>query len=119
MVDNNIEYGPSSTRVMVVSTLSPSVALLHSMRSRCGEQLTVGLSDDVIAKFCTSDNNLVRAIEEASSLFDSLPSTQADEATLVEELQSDFINFYAPETVNPYVALAARGPWIVTAHGAV
>jgi acetylornithine/succinyldiaminopimelate/putrescine aminotransferase len=89
------------------------------MRSRSGEQLTVGLSDDVIAKFCTSDNNLVRAIWEASSLFESLPSMQADEATLVEELQSDFINFYAPETVNPYVALAARGPWIVTAHGAV
>jgi acetylornithine/succinyldiaminopimelate/putrescine aminotransferase len=89
------------------------------MRSRSGEQLTVGLSDDVIAKFCTSDNNLVRAIGEASSLFESLPSMQADEATLVEELQSDFINFYAPETVNPYVALAARGPWIVTAHGAV
>jgi acetylornithine/succinyldiaminopimelate/putrescine aminotransferase len=89
------------------------------MRSRCGEQLTVGLSDDVIAKFCTSDNNLVRAIEEASSLFDSLPSTQADEATLVKELQSDYINFYAPETINPYVALAARGPWVVTAHGAV
>jgi len=119
MVDNNIEYGPSSTRVMVVSTLQPSVALLHSMRSRCGEQLTVGLSDDVIAKFCTFDNNLVRAIEEASSLFNSLPSTQADEATLVEELQSDFINFYAQETINPYVALAARGPWVVTAHGAV
>ncbi|MBT6971588.1 MAG: aminotransferase class III-fold pyridoxal phosphate-dependent enzyme [Euryarchaeota archaeon] len=89
------------------------------MRSRCGEQLTVGLSDDVIAKFCTFDNNLVRAIEEASSLFNSLPSTQADEATLVEELQSDFINFYAQETINPYVALAARGPWVVTAHGAV
>jgi acetylornithine/succinyldiaminopimelate/putrescine aminotransferase len=89
------------------------------MRSRSGEQLTVGLSDDVIAKFCTSDNNLVRAIWEASSLFESLPSMQADEATLVEELQSDFINFYAPETVNPYVALEARGPWIVTAHGAV
>ena len=113
MVDNNIDYGPSSTRVMVVSTLQPSVALLHSMRSRCGEQLTVGLSDDVIAKFCTFDNNLVRAIEEASSLFNSLPST------LVEELQSDFINFYAQETINPYVALAARGPWVVTAHGAV
>jgi len=104
---------------MVVSTLSPSVALLHSMRSRSGERLTIGLSDEVIARFCISDETLVQAIEEASSLFDSLPSTQADEATLVEELQSDFINFYAPETVNPYVAIAARGPWIVTAHGAV
>ena len=34
-------------------------------------------------------------------------------------LQSGFVNFYNPATVNPYVAIAARGPWIVTSHGAV
>ena len=44
----------------------------------------------------------------------SLPESQ-----LVPILQADFINFYAPATVNPYVALAACGPWIITAHGAV
>ena len=29
------------------------------------------------------------------------------------------MNFYSPATINPYVALAARGPWIVTSKGAV
>ena len=43
----------------------------------------------------------------------------ADETTLITELQDGFVNFYNPATVNPYVALAARGPWIVTSHGAV
>src|SRR5690606_24666696 len=30
-----------------------------------------------------------------------------------------FVNFYPQDGVNPYVALAARGPWIVTLKGAV
>ena len=42
-----------------------------------------------------------------------------DEPELVAQLQEDYVNFYAPATVNPYIALAARGPWIVTSHGAV
>ena len=29
------------------------------------------------------------------------------------------VNFYPEDAVNPYVALAARGPWIVTSKGAV
>src|SRR5262249_40898553 len=33
--------------------------------------------------------------------------------------QSDFVNFYDEDAVNPYVALAARGPWVVTLKGAV
>ena len=39
--------------------------------------------------------------------------------SLITELQEGFVNFYNPATVNPYVALAARGPWIITSHGAV
>jgi acetylornithine/succinyldiaminopimelate/putrescine aminotransferase len=42
-----------------------------------------------------------------------------DESDLVDQTQADLINFYAPATVNPYIAIAARGPWIVTSHGAV
>ncbi|NDF34148.1 MAG: lysine 6-aminotransferase, partial [Euryarchaeota archaeon] len=34
-------------------------------------------------------------------------------------MQINFVNFYAPATINPYVAVAAKGPWIVTSHGAV
>ena len=43
----------------------------------------------------------------------------SNETTLITELQDGFVNFYNPATVNPYVALAARGPWIITSHGAV
>ena len=41
------------------------------------------------------------------------------EEDLAREVQSGYLNFYTPETVNPFVALAARGPWIITTHGAV
>ena len=42
-----------------------------------------------------------------------------DEDSLISKLQSDFVNFYSAATVNPYVAISARGPWIITSHGAV
>ena len=42
-----------------------------------------------------------------------------DEDSLIHTLQSDFVNFYSAATVNPYVAISARGPWIITSHGAV
>ena len=44
---------------------------------------------------------------------------QKEEIELCEHVQQDFINFYSENTVNPYVAIAACGPWIVTWHGAV
>ena len=34
-------------------------------------------------------------------------------------MQAGYVNFYPDDAVNPYVALAARGPWIVTLKGAV
>ena len=34
-------------------------------------------------------------------------------------IQSGLVNFYAHDAVNPYVSLAARGPWIITTKGAV
>jgi acetylornithine/succinyldiaminopimelate/putrescine aminotransferase len=42
-----------------------------------------------------------------------------DEAEQVAAVQADFVNFYPEDGVNPYVALAARGPWVVTLKGAV
>ena len=34
-------------------------------------------------------------------------------------MQAGYVNFYADDAVNPYIALAARGPWVVTLNGAV
>ena len=42
-----------------------------------------------------------------------------DEAEQISTAQADFVNFYPEDGVNPYVALAARGPWVVTLKGAV
>ena len=89
------------------------------------EAQTKGLSDATIEHFCTLDPQLVRAIEEASVIFDSLLDEfgveylAQDEAMLVSAVQSNYINFYSAATINPYVALTARGPWIVTSKGAV
>jgi acetylornithine/succinyldiaminopimelate/putrescine aminotransferase len=41
------------------------------------------------------------------------------EAELCRHLQARLLNFYPDAGINPYVPLAALGPWIVTAHGAV
>jgi acetylornithine/succinyldiaminopimelate/putrescine aminotransferase len=98
---------------------------LATIRANSGAQQTTGLKDEVITRFAASDENLIRAISEASKnhkdYFAQLGSEllMMEESKLVQTLQSDFINFYSPATVNPYVAIAARGPWIITSHGAV
>ena len=100
-------------------------AHLQNLRNLSGHRDTVGLTDDVIQSFLSSDSTLGMAITEAVARRNHLKDEfgndllNLSESDLVKELQSDYINFYAPATVNPYVALAARGPWIVTAHGAV
>ena len=97
---------------------------MRSLVAGSGTQ-TVGLSDEVIERFCAIDPQLVRAIEEASVAFDDLISETGsdfmsqEEGALVSAVQSDYINFYSAATINPYVAIAARGPWIVTSKGAV
>ena len=86
---------------------------------------TVGLSDDTIERFCNLDQKLVQAIEEASIVFSRLIDEvgqdflEQDEAELISSVQSGYINFYSAATINPYIAIAARGPWIVTSKGAV
>ncbi|MGB0489422.1 MAG: aminotransferase class III-fold pyridoxal phosphate-dependent enzyme [Candidatus Poseidoniaceae archaeon] len=98
---------------------------LHDLRARQGPSSTPGLDDAIIARFLESDDRLLQAIDEAGQRLSVLVEELGEEAVfrdegdLVRDLQSGFVNFYAAPTVNPYVALAARGPWIVTAHGAV
>ena len=101
-----------------------TMAKLEELRAYGGERQTVGLEDDRIKAFLAIDPTLVQAIEEALQSHRALRSTHGevlagDEQVLVAAIQSDLVNFYAAEAVNPYVALAARGPWLVTSHGAV
>ncbi len=105
--------------------MAASADLLSDIRSNSGTPRTVGLPDAVIADFCARDETLVRAIAEAHEAHLALrdevgaATLMLDEADLVEKLQEDYVNFYKPETVNPYIPIAARGPWIITAHGRV
>lgn len=105
--------------------MADSADLLSDIRSNSGEPRTVGLPDAVIADFCSRDETLVRAIAEAHEahllLRDEVgqATLMLEETHLVEKLQEDYVNFYKPETVNPYIPIAARGPWIITSHGRV
>lgn len=106
-------------------SMSASIDILHSIRNRTGRSSTSGLPDDVILSFIDADPSLKIAIDEADLSFDSLCMESGidmeaiDEDSLIHTLQSDFVNFYSVATVNPYVAISARGPWIITSHGAV
>jgi acetylornithine/succinyldiaminopimelate/putrescine aminotransferase len=42
-----------------------------------------------------------------------------DEQAQIDAMQAGFINFYADDAVSPYVAIAARGPWVITLKGRV
>lgn len=100
--------------------------LLKDLRETGGQKKTTGLSDALIEQFAARDPLLVQAIEEAAAAFRGLREDGAvaalldlDEMDQVHRLQADYVNFYPDDAVNPYVPLAARGPWIVTAKGAV
>ncbi len=97
---------------------------LNSMRQAGGSRRTVGLTDSTIERFLKTDPLLAQAIDEGFAAFESarseFPALLAlDEAQQMAEVQAGFVNFYADDAVNPYVAVAARGPWVITLKGAV
>ncbi|MCO4773870.1 MAG: aminotransferase class III-fold pyridoxal phosphate-dependent enzyme [Deltaproteobacteria bacterium] len=104
-------------------TTSSSLELLEELRDYGGERVTRGLPDEVVSGLVGGFAELAEAIEQAAGQHRALradwPQLGGDEKALVEFLQEDYVNFYTPATVNPFVPLAAVGPWIVTSHGAV
>jgi acetylornithine/succinyldiaminopimelate/putrescine aminotransferase len=108
------------------SSLQENVCLsrLAEMRSHGGAVDTSGLTDAVILRFLDSHESLSTAIERAWSHYVELKSSRPeflalDEAEQVVAAQAGFTNFYDVQAVNPYVAAAAAGPWVVTLKGAV
>ena len=100
------------------------LARLAEMRAHGGTVSTTGLDDAVIARFLASQAALAEAIERGYAHYVELKASRPeflalDEADQVETAQAGFTNFYDVESVNPYVAAAAAGPWIVTLKGAV
>jgi len=97
---------------------------LQAMRQAGGKARTQGLPDAIVQSFLAHDSQLAAAIDAAHAAFvalqTELPDVVAlDEPAQIRLMQDGFINFYPEDAVNPYVALAARGPWVVTLKGAV
>jgi 4-aminobutyrate aminotransferase-like enzyme len=97
---------------------------LETLRSAGGTRLTQGLPDSEIERFAARAPELAQAVDAALAMFAEVQSEYPaliamDEADQCRDVQSGFVNFYQENAVNPYVALAARGPWIVTLKGAV
>jgi acetylornithine/succinyldiaminopimelate/putrescine aminotransferase len=100
------------------------IAKLEELRRQGGKTRTRGLPDSVIERMAAQFPELAEAVDDAlvaqRALAKEFPGLIAlDEAAQLARVQGDFVNFYADDAVNPYVALAARGPWVVTLKGAV
>ena len=101
-----------------------AIALLAPLRARAGARRTPGLDDAVIERFAASHPELQAAIEAAAAEFPRVAAEFGDLLDLAEDaqtqaVQAGYVNFCPDDAVNPYVALAARGPWVVTLKGAV
>ncbi|WP_337054856.1 aminotransferase class III-fold pyridoxal phosphate-dependent enzyme [Pseudoxanthomonas sp. USHLN014] len=99
-------------------------APLAPLRARAGTRLTEGLDEATLARLASGHPDLGRAIAAAAAQFAALEDSfdallDLDEAEQVARVQEGYVNFYADDAVNPYVALAACGPWVVTLKGAV
>ncbi|KAF1692914.1 aminotransferase class III-fold pyridoxal phosphate-dependent enzyme [Pseudoxanthomonas koreensis] len=103
-----------------MSVLTP----LAPLRAHAGQRLTTGLDDASVPGLAASHPELVQAIDAAAAEYRRVQAGAADlldldEAAQIATLQAGYVNFYADDAVTPYVALAARGPWVVTLKGAV
>src|SRR5687768_3708738 len=101
----------------LLDTLSP-------LRAHAGTVRTRGLDDATLQRFAAGHPDLVAAIEAAAAAYAQVKTDfpallELDEDAQMHAVQADYVNFYAEDAVNPYVALAARGPWVVTLKGAV
>jgi acetylornithine/succinyldiaminopimelate/putrescine aminotransferase len=104
--------------------MNPMLAKLKEMREFDGAVRTSGLADAAIERFVQTDPQLVEAIDEAYAAHLALRSCMPeflhlDEVEQMRAAQADLVNFYPEDGVNPYVALAAHGPWLITLKGAV
>ncbi|CAD7944697.1 unnamed protein product [Amoebophrya sp. A25] len=96
--------------------------LLQEMKRAAGPRLTVGLPISYIEKFLIEDHTLSVAIQKAYNMWKGLEPAatyKKSEGQLIQEIQVGWCHLYPEDTRNPYIPLAAKGPWIVTMHGAV
>ncbi|MGE3344480.1 MAG: aminotransferase class III-fold pyridoxal phosphate-dependent enzyme [Vicinamibacterales bacterium] len=97
---------------------------LAPLRAHAGRRRTIGLDDETINTLAATHADLAEALRAAPVEYMRVRDEFADLLDLDEDAQiraaqGGFLNFYSPDTANPYVALVARGPWLVTLKGAV
>ena len=97
---------------------------LNAMRAHGGAIQTHGLDDETVLRFAQQDERLGAAVDAAYADFlalkEEMPELMAlSEKDLVARVQDGFVNFYPVDAINPYVALAGRGPWVISSRGAV
>jgi acetylornithine/succinyldiaminopimelate/putrescine aminotransferase len=97
---------------------------LAALRAHGGSKRTTGLDDATVQRLAASHPDLAHAIDAAvlayATVLNDYPELlDLDEDAQMREVQADYVNFYAEDAVNPYVALVARGPWVITLKGAV
>src|SRR5690606_36837229 len=116
---------PAHDRVAARSLEKPmsvSVALAP-MRAQGGERRTTGLDDATVDRMAATHPELREAIDAAVAEHARIAAEFADlleldESAQIEAGQAGYVNFYSVDAVNPYVALPARGPVVVTLKGA-
>ena len=100
------------------------IEILKPLRSHAGTVRTRGLDDATLTRLAARFPELVAAAQAAAEQYAAVRGEFADlldldEQAQIEAVQAGFVNFYPDDAVNPYVAIAARGPWVVTLKGAV
>ncbi|WP_051266526.1 aminotransferase class III-fold pyridoxal phosphate-dependent enzyme [Nakamurella lactea] len=98
--------------------------LLGPLRSVGGARRTTGLDDVTLERFAATDPRLLEATEAAVAAFQEIAVEfgeliDLDEDAQCAAVQAGYVNFYPQHSVNPYVALVGRGPWLITLKGAV
>ncbi len=101
----------------LIDTLAP-------LRNHAGTVRTRGLDDATVLRLAGQFPELANAVQAAVEQYAAIRAEFADlldldEQAQIDAVQAGFVNFYSDDAVNPYVALAACGPWVVTLKGAV
>ena len=104
--------------------IESDLTCLKEMREFGGAVMTVGLADEVILEFLPDHPELAVAIKRAYAGFLELQKSHADylaldESDQISQAHAGLTNFYAEDAVNPYVAVSAAGPWVISLKGAV
>ena len=100
------------------------IDILKPLRSHAGSVRTHGLDDATLLRLAADFPELTTAAQAAIAQYEAVKTEfgdlfDLDEQAQIDAMQAGFVNFYADDAISPYVALAARGPWVVTLKGAV